>query len=232
MRCLMLKSLLVRASFGVRLWPLLFLVFYWGCSKPAIETPEVATPKVEPAIEIRDPRIPALAYRLKRTVRAEVNYHWGLDQDGTVFYAQIHQESSWNPDAKSVYASGLAQFTPDTADWISRLYPADLGDNNPLDVRWAIRALVKYDKWLHDRCSFARDDDNRWRFSLSGYNGGYGWVLKDKDLAVLNGKDGGRWICNVEHFSKRASWAIEENRDYVEKILDRWVPLYKGGGFV
>jgi membrane-bound lytic murein transglycosylase MltF len=112
------------------------------------------------------------------------------------------------------------------------LYPADLGDNNPLDVRWAIRALVKYDKWLYDRSSFAFDEDHRWRFSLSGYNGGAGWVSRDRELAQANGKDPKKWICNVEHFSKRASWAFKENRDYVTKILDKWAPVYRQGGFV
>jgi len=224
----------------VLLWLLSLSGFFSGCERKAVETPkegpvieEPANPKEQPAVdvEIRDPRIPTLAYRLKRTVRAEINYHWGLEHEGTVFYAQIHQESGWNPEAKSAYASGLAQFTPDTADWISRLYPADLGNNNPLDVRWAIRALIKYDKWLYDRFSFAFDSDSRWRFSLSGYNGGAGWVSRDRTLAETKGRDSKRWVCNVEHFSNRASWAFKENRDYVVKILDRWTPVYEKGGF-
>lgn len=199
---------------------------------PAIE--ESAKVKEPPTVEVefRDPRIPSLAYRLKRTVRGEVNYHWGLEQDGKVFYAQIHQESSWDPDARSAYASGLAQFTPDTAKWISGLYPSDLGENNPLDCRWAIRALVKYDFWLYQRAFYAAEDDSRWRFTLSGYNGGEGNVKKDRAVAEANGRRSDTWTCNVEHFSNRARWAFKENRDYVTKILDRLVPLYKGGGFV
>lgn len=221
----------------------IFLLVFgcWVCKPQSVETPKKEIAIEEPArvegqptveFEVRDPRIPGLAYRLKRTVRGEVNYYWGLEQDGTVFYAQIHQESAWKPEAQSAYASGLAQFTPDTADWISRLYPADLGDNNPLDVRWAVRALVKYDKWLYDRFSFAFDEDHRWMFSLSGYNGGAGWITKDRSLAAENGKDTTRWTCNVEHHSKRASWAFKENRDYIAKILNKWVPIYRGGGFV
>ena len=211
---------------------LLFLITCLACSKPITGTLEPATLKVEPTIEIRDPRIPSLAYGLKRAVRAEVNYYWGLEQKGTVFYSQIHQESSWNPDAQSKYASGLAQFTPDTAKWISKLYPVDLGENNPLDARWAIRACVRYDRWLYDRNSFAFNENDRWRFSLSGYNGGAGWVSRDRSLAEMNGRDSTRWICNVEHFSNRAAWAIKENRDYVAKILDRWFPMYEKAGFI
>lgn len=223
------------------LWLLSSLAFCLGCKPEVVETPKKEPAIKEPArvtetpvveVEFRDPRIPSLAYRLKRTVRGEVNYHWGLDQDGTVFYAQIHQESSWNPDAKSVYASGLAQFTPDTADWISRLYPADLGENNPLDVRWAIRALVMYDKWLYEKTTYAETTDDQWSFTLSGYNGGSGWIDRDRKLAVQNGRSDKKWVCNVQHFSNRADWAIRENRDYVEKISNKWVPLYKKGGFL
>ena len=221
----------------------IFLLVFgcWACNPQVVETPkkEIAIeepakveepPKVE--FEVRDPRIPSLAYRLKRMVRGEINYHWGLEQDGTVFYAQIHQESAWNPEARSAYASGLAQFTPDTAEWISRLYPADLGDNNPLDARWAIRALVKYDKWLFDKSSYTETIDDRWSFSLSGYNGGAGWVDRDRKLALQNGRSDRKWICNVQHFSNRAGWAFKENRDYVTKILDKWVPIYREGGFI
>jgi soluble lytic murein transglycosylase-like protein len=220
----------------------IFLLVFgcWGCKPEVVETPN-EEPVIEgPAkidepptveVEIRDTRIPSLAYRLKRTVRGEINYHWGLEQDGTIFYAQIHQESAWNPEAKSAYASGLAQFTPDTADWISKLYPADLGENNPLDCRWAVRALIKYDKWLYVRFSFASSDDHRWRFSLSGYNGGAGWVSRDRSLAEQKGKDPSKWNCNVEHYSARSKAAFKENRDYVVRILEKWMPIYEGAGF-
>jgi len=214
----------------VSLWLLLSLGSYWGCKTEAVNNlPTVEGQTIDP---IHDPRIPGLAYQFKRAVRAEVNYHWGLEQPGTVFYSQIHQESSWKPDAQSKYASGLAQFTPDTAKWISSLYPADLGENKPLDARWAIRACVKYDLWLYVRSLPAYDDDNRWRFTLSGYNGGKGWVDRDRVLATQNGKRSDKWICNVEHYSNRAAWAIKENRDYVTKILDRWFSMYEKAGFI
>lgn len=179
----------------------------------------------------RDARIPALAYRLKRVVRAETNYYWGLNQSATVFYSQIHQESNWNPEAQSKYASGLAQFTPQTAEWISKLYAKDLGENKPLDARWAIRACLKYDKFLYEKFIQSYSSDDRWRFTLSSYNGGYGWVLKDQKLTESKGRDSSKWICNVEHYSNRAQWAFKENRDYPFKILNKWYPVYETGGF-
>jgi hypothetical protein len=149
-----------------------------------------------PVVEsnVRDPRIPSLAYGLKRAVRAEVNYYWGLEQKGTVFYSQIHQESSWNPDAQSKYASGLAQFTPDTAKWISKLYPVDLGDNNPLDARWAIRACVRYDRWLYDKFMDAATERDRWAFTLSSYNGGKSNTDRDRKLCSSGNKSTSNFI--------------------------------------
>jgi hypothetical protein len=214
MRSLMLKNLLGRAYYVVLLWLLLSLVFCLGCKAKAVEIPkeqpvieeqEKARKQPTVEVEVRDPRIPSLAYRLRRTVRGEINYHWGLEQDGTVFYAQIYQESCWNPGAKSAYASGLAQFTPDTATWISGLYPADLGDNNPLDVRWAIRALVRYDKWLYDKLSDAATERDRWGMTLSSYNGGLGNLVKDRQLCSASNKFAGSKVFR--------SWVLFDDRD-------------------
>jgi hypothetical protein len=66
---------------------------------------------------------------------------------------------------------------------------------------------------------------------LSGYNGGAGWVKRDRLMAEKAGKDSGKWVCNVEHYSDRAKWAIKENRDYIVKILQKWYPLYKKNNF-
>ena len=211
---------------------LLWLLLLWvSCSASKTEAVD-SVQAVES--EVRDPRIPSLAYALKRTVRAEVNYYWGLEQKGTIFYSQIHQESDWNPNAESKYASGLAQFTPDTAKWISGLYPKDLGDNNPLDAKWAIRACIKYDKFLYDRASYAAEEDSRWRFTLSGYNGGEGWVKRDRKLCYEAPCccNQNVWTGNVENFSNRAGWAIKENRDYPKKIMDKWFPMYERAGFI
>jgi len=192
----------------------------------------------QPAIEeqiidsIHDPRIPSLAYGLKRAVRAEVNYYWGLEQRATVFYSQIHQESSWNPDAKSQYASGLAQFTPDTAKWISKLYPADLGEDNPLDARWAIRACIKYDLWLYGKFPNAITENDRWAFVLSSYNSGLGWTLRERKSALGKGKNVEQWWCSVQHELVKSKWAFDESRHYVDKILFKWKSLYEKAGFI
>lgn len=132
--------------------------------------------------------LPALAFA-QEPPRAAMKYRadlvrsarlvWGLDAPVAVMAAQVHQESGWRPDARSAYAHGLAQFTPDTAEWIAgqdaALAGADTG--NPV---WALRALARYDKWLHDRVTPAGNVAcDRWWGALRGYNGGLGHWLKE-----------------------------------------------------
>lgn len=175
-------------------------------------------------------QIPRAAYRYQRALIANVHAVWGLNGPVAAMAAQVHQESGWNPDAKSPYAGGLAQFTPDTADWISKKYASALGTNQPYEPAWALRALAQYDKYLYDTMSFAATDCDRWAFTLSAYNGGAGWVNRDRVLATQNGADSRRWWGNVEHYTKRAAWAKKENRGYPHRILLLIQPRYTSWG--
>lgn len=104
---------------------------------------------------------------------------WGLDAPISTFAGQIHQESGWRADVTSpVGASGLAQFMPATAGWISGLH-ISLQDNEPTNPTWAIRALVEYDKWLYERVPVSANHCEQMAFVLSSYNGGIGNLLKD-----------------------------------------------------
>ncbi len=172
--------------------------------------------------------IPTLAYRLKPQIIREARYRWGMEQRPTVFFAQIHQESGWKADSHSpVGASGLAQFMPSTSEWISKLYPKELGENKPLDIRWAIRALVTYDKWLYDRI----DSDEKWPMTLSSYNGGKTWLDRDRQLTTEKGHNDRFWFGNTEKHSKRSASAFNENRGYVRRIWRVLRPLYEKAGF-
>ncbi len=172
--------------------------------------------------------IPSIAYKLRPILIREVRFYWSMDEPVSTFAAQVHQESVWDEDARSpVGASGLAQFMPSTADWISKLYPKDLGENQPLDVRWALRALVMYDKFLYDRVEM----DELWEGTLSAYNGGLKNLQRDQKLTEETTFDPRLWWENVELFSNRAKWAFRENRDYVYKILKKWKHLYQREGW-
>ena len=173
--------------------------------------------------------IPREAQKYRRDLVRNARLVWGMEAPVSAFAAQIHQESRWRPDARSPFASGLAQFTPATADWIGDV-DADLADAQPLNPAWALRALVRYNKMLYDRAGGATPCDSAWMM-LWAYNGGETWVRRDKMLAQQHGADV-RVAKDVEPFNAgRSSSSIQENRSYPRLILLRWQPLYIQAGW-
>jgi len=156
---------------------------------------------------------------------------WGLDAPVSTFAAQIHQESRWQSAAKSpVGAGGIAQFMPTTASWIGQVYP-ELANPDPFNPSWGLRALVTYDLHIWDRTSAATACD-RMAKTLSGYNGGPGWVTRDERLAKASGADPARWFDQVERFNAgRSAAAFRENRGYPRRILLELEPAYVAAGW-
>ena len=162
---------------------------------------------------------PVASLPFQRQLIREVHFRWGLDGPVAAMAAQIQQESGWRPGICSPYACGLTQFTPSTAAWISGLEP-ELAGGNRFNPSWAIRALVLYDFILYNKVPLAADECARWAFTLSAYNGGLGWVQRDVALCWRTPAcDPTQWWGNVALQSKRAGWALKENRGYPFKIL-------------
>lgn len=167
---------------------------------------------------------PQAALRYQRTLTAEARLQWGLDAPVPVLAAQINQESRWRERACSAFACGLAQFTPPTAKWISGVYPKELGRNDVYNPEWAIRAMVRYDHLLGGAIlgTPVGSDCDLWAFTLSAYNGGLGWLDRDR----LECRSAGRGVCDpsvwfgqVEHYTHRSDSARRENRRYPLLIL-------------
>lgn len=175
---------------------------------------------------------PQASLKYRDDVIRNARFEWGMSAPIADFAAQLHQESGWRPDAVSpVGAQGLAQFMPSTADWISQTVPG-LTSRDPFNSAWAIRALVSYDRWLWMRIS-ASDNCERMAMTLSSYNGGLGWVQRDKRLAAKKGLDTTRWwghVSTVNAGRSAANW--RENRHYPQRILQELAPRYLtwGGG--
>lgn len=168
-----------------------------------------------------------MAYRLAFIRNAKST--WGIDAPTATLAAQMRQESACRPDAHSAYADGLAQFTPATAAWISALSP-DLASNEPTNPVWAMRAQARYMKRLVTRAGGATPCDSMW-FALWGYNGGEGWVQRDRRLAAVAGANPDRHGA-VEPFNAgRAPAMFRENRNYPAAIIVRWQPLFLAGGW-
>lgn len=172
-------------------------------------------------------QVPGAAVKYRAELIRNARVVWGLDAPVASFAAQIHQESGWRHDAVSgVGAQGLTQFMPTTSAWIATVYPQSLGNAQPFNPSWSMRALVQYDRWLFDRIR-AADACERLAFALSAYNGGLGWVNRDKQLASSKGLDSLAWFGSVELVNagrSTANW--HENRAYPQRILKRIEPLY------
>ena len=172
-----------------------------------------------------------LAEQYRRELTRESRAVWGLNAPVALFAAQIHQESQWNMRAVSpVGAQGLAQFMPATGKWIAAQYP-ELATNNPFNPSWSMRALVQYNHWHWQRIQ-ARTDCDRWAFVLSAYNGGLGWVQRDKAKARAAGVDPLSYWGAVEKFNAgRTPASFNENRGYPKRIIYRWQPHYIASGW-
>lgn len=170
--------------------------------------------------------VPKAALQYRGTVIRESRAVFGLDAPIPLLASQIHQESGWNPQAKSLYAAGLTQFTPDTAKWISSMF-VDLGQPQVMNPTWAIRALVRYDNLLFKQNAIAASECDQWAFALAGYNGGQGWNIRDRKLASNKGLDPRRYWDSVEtvNAGRRADF-WKENRGYPQRILKKGQPYY------
>lgn len=173
--------------------------------------------------------VPRDAARHQRELTRHARAVWGIDAPVALFASQIHQESRWRVNAQSVAgAQGIAQFMPATASWISGAYK--LGEPQPYNTGWALRALVTYDHHLWHKVAAISPCD-RAAMTLSAYNGGLGWVYRDQALAARNGHDRTRWFGSVELFNAgRSGSNFTENRDYPRVILAKWQPVYASWG--
>lgn len=174
------------------------------------------------------PNVPRDAYKYQRMLTGQARQVWGLEAPIATFAAQIHQESYWRPTARSPYAEGLTQFTPDTAKWIGQVFP-ELRNPDVYNPSWAIAALVRYDRWLWGRVGSPLPCD-RMAFALAGYNGGAGWIDRERKAAPGRGYDPSLWFGHVENVCLRAGWACKENRDYPRRILHLIEPWYETWG--
>jgi hypothetical protein len=200
-----------------------------------------------------EPVIPqaSAAYRLQ--VQRAAGEYFGLDAPAARLAAQIHQESAWRPDARSAYAWGLSQFTPATAKWLPEICP-ELGEFDPWNASQSVRAMACYDAWLHQRVkpfpwgSMSRSIDTRgaapafnlveghidacarWMFALRAYNGGEGWINRERRAAAAQGWNPNRWS-EVEKVRLRADWAHRENTRYPLRILHILEPAYLKAGW-
>jgi soluble lytic murein transglycosylase-like protein len=203
-------------------------------TKPEI-IPEI---KSEIIPETISKSIPIKARSYQRDMIRIGRWVWGMEAPVALAGAQIQAESAWNPNARSPYASGLSQFIPSTAKSMAQKYESLGPEPDVFNPKWAIEALYRYDKDIYfgkfvNKVE-VKEECDKWAFTLSGYNGGEGWINKDRNLCLQHeGCDPSLWWGNVEKYSGRSQSNWRENREYPRRILKVYQVNYLSwGGFV
>ena len=161
--------------------------------------------------------------------------YWGPNANVALFAAQCHQESAWNNEAKSyVGAKGLGQFMPGTAVEVHNRY-SDLKALPMYSPLWSVKALFLYNRQLYNGIKPMKQatihDCSKYAMMLSAYNGGAGWLNRDRKQTLALGQNPDIWWGNVERNSRRAGWAIKENRDYPVRTMLKHTKLYLAAGY-
>ena len=145
-----------------------------------------------------------------------------LDPFESRFRAQIQVESAWRPEARSKYAARLAQFTPATWSDIAPYTDPSCAGTPETDPACSIRSQIVYMRRLLIRYSDSATPEDQWAFASAAYNGGPGWISREKArCAAAPDCEPRRWWGHVELHCLRAAWACRENRAYPQKIVAR-----------
>lgn len=175
-------------------------------------------------------QVPQQAARYRLDLVRVAHAQWGLQAPVAALAAQVHQESGWRPDAVSrVGAQGMAQFMPATARWWCRREQQSAADCQPLNPRWALRAMVGYDKFLFDRTPARMARYDRLWLALRGYNGGEGhWQAEARSTGLaLPSRPQIDAACGA---ARRHPTHCTENLGYPRRILALLQPRYRTWG--
>ena len=180
-------------------------------------------------------QVPPAAYGYQHLQRQQAQAVWGLNAPLATLAAQVHQESGWNCDARSyVGALGCTQFMPATANDMGKRYPDSLSPPNPRNPRWAFRAQAQYMLYLYAGrgAKGAVNACERMAFALASYNGGEGWVIRDRARADAAGRPRGVFFGVAQNVNagRRADFK-KENAEYPDRILRKIEPRYINAGF-
>ena len=171
--------------------------------------------------------VPAASLRHRATLIRTAQAEWGLNAPTATFAGQIHQESSWKAGVTAWdNGRGLAQFMDSTAGWLVKRYPA-LGQADPYNPAWAMRAMVIYDRWLVSQVQGV-DECQRMAAALKGYNAGVGYVQKAQAVSPQPGI----WFGVTENIPTRQSAKnFEYSRRYPHLVIEKHQPRYVAAGF-
>jgi soluble lytic murein transglycosylase-like protein len=112
-----------------------------------------------------------------------------------------------------------------TAEWVSERYQ-ELGESQPYNPLWAIRAMVRLDAYNAGRVAAATPCD-RWGAALKAYNAGLGFVLRAQKRSSTPGK----WFGSTEKINAgQSAKNFEYSRLYPRWIIFKHAPNYSAWG--
>lgn len=155
--------------------------------------------------------------------------------DWHLIAAQSYQESCFDPNAQSwAGACGLMQILPATAKELG------LSKSRIFNPNENVRAGTKYMAQLINKFGDIASANERIKFALAAYNGGYHHVRDAMALAEADGKDGRLWsetshyillLAHPRYYNNRVVkygyMRGSETVGYVNNIMHRWAQ-YKG----
>ena len=164
-----------------------------------------------------------------------IKYSPQIRWDWRLMAAQCYQESTFDPRATSFAgAKGLMQIMPGTADHLG------LARDKMYEPESNIAAATKYLGELEQKLLDIKNRNERLKFVLACYNGGYHHISDAQALARRDGKDPHRWsdvsgyvlkLAQPQYYNdpivKHGYMRGSETVDYVEKIHARWAS-YRG----
>jgi len=161
-------------------------------------------------------QVPDNAWQYRRDMVQSAWRIHGPNAPVATLAAQIHQESAWRIDAVSwAGAQGLAQFMPGTSKDAALRWPSDCNPANPFKPSWAFACR---DRYLKAQVAGGQSECDQWAFMFRAYNGGLGWIRKDRKLAAMAGDNPDDWKAVEPYNSCRAMSAWKENTEYPVRI--------------
>ena len=118
---------------------------------------------------------------------------------------------------------------PATARWWCELHKLEVVQCQPHNPRWALRALVGYDRWLYERTPERFALRERMWVMLRAYNGGLGhWQQEAATVGVV--QPTAAQVDAACGKARRAAVHCAENLAYPHRILVVLQPRYASWG--
>jgi soluble lytic murein transglycosylase-like protein len=219
---------------------ILLCLLLFACEKnePIVVTAPVVVTADPVAIEVPKPVEPVVvltsperSWKYHRSMQQSAWRIFGPAAPVATLAAQIEQESGWRCDVVShAGAQGCGQFMPLTAADMAKNHPSECSPANVFDPDWAFRCRDLYMKSLMKQVKSEMGTEcDDWAFSLKAYNGGAGWVKRDKAKAKAAGADIDDWRVVSQYNAGRSPANFKENTEYPVRIF-RIEPKYQEWG--